>query len=113
MGEPSSPGDSLIREREIRNTHDTHAVAIKANLTAVDSAGVTVARTAGHVPTIISAVFPIFITYGGTIFCVANGAHHYFADVPQGEPEILIYKFITKTENEAKKAKAGICIKYQ
>jgi len=44
--------------REIGHAHDTHAVAIKENITGVDSAGVvsTTTRIVGHIPRRISAV---------------------------------------------------------
>jgi len=85
--ENPNPGDRLICEREIGNLHDTHAVAIKGNITGVDSAGVvsTTTRTVGHIPRMISGVCSIFIRCGGTIFCVVNGARHYSADLPHAK----------------------------
>jgi len=38
--ENPNPGDHFVCEREIGNAHDTNAVAIKGNITGVDSAGV-------------------------------------------------------------------------
>jgi len=106
--ENPNPSNCLVCEREIGNAHDTHAVAIKGNITEVNSAGVvsTTTRIVGHIPRRISAVCSISIRRGGTIFCVVTGARRYSADLPQGGLEIpCLLKFIAKSENEATKAK--------
>ena len=104
--ENPNPSNHLVCETEIDNAHDTHAVAIKGNITEVDSAGVvsTTTRIVGQRR--ISAVCSIFIRHGGTLFCMVTGARRYSADLPQGGLEIpCLLKFIAKSENEATKLK--------
>ena len=57
-----SEDDALVCEREIGNTHDTHAVAIRKDIEGE-------ARTVGHIPRKISSLCSIFIRRGGTICC--------------------------------------------
>ena len=52
--------DELICEREVGNPHDTHAVAIKKDISGV-------LTTVGHTPRKISKVSYVFIRRGGTI----------------------------------------------
>ena len=97
--ESPSPADHLFCQREIRNPHDTHAVAIKGSV-----AGDGTVATVGHVPRKISAICSIFIRHGGTIICVVNGACRYSADLPQGGLEIpCVLKFTAKIQSEAAK----------
>ena len=63
--------------------------------------------TVGHVPRKISAICSIFISSGGTIICVVNGACRYSADLPQGGLEIpCVLKFTAKTQSEAAKTES-------
>ena len=94
-------------KRETENAHDIHAVAIKGNITGVDSAGAvtTTTRIVGHILRKISAVCSIFIRQSGTIFCMVTGACSYSADLPKYGLEIpCLLRFIAKSENEAAKA---------
>ena len=81
--ESLSPTNHLLCQREIRNPHDTHAVAVKENIVGLD--GIT---TVGHVSKKISAICSIFIRRGGTINCVVNDTCRFSADLPQGGLEI-------------------------
>ena len=78
--ESPSPTDHLLCQREIRNPHDIHAVAVKGNIV-----GTT---TVGHVPKKISAICSIFIRRGGTINCIVDGVRRFSTDLPQGGLEI-------------------------
>ena len=77
--------DYLLCEREIRNLHDTHVVAIKGNVGG-DTTGALM--TVGHILRKISVICSIFIRRGGSITCVVNGSRHHSADLPQGGLEI-------------------------
>ena len=62
-------------EREIGNTHDPFAIAIK-EVTPTGNVAV------GHTPRVISSVCSAFICRGGTIVCLVNGARQYLSDLP-------------------------------
>ena len=95
--ESPSPTDNLFCQREIGNPHNTHAVAVKGNVTGDDGTTTIV----GHVPRKLSA---IFIRCGGTINCVVNSTRRYSADLPQGGLEIpCVLNFTAKTQSEAAK----------
>ena len=95
-----SPTDHPLFQREIRNHHDTYAVAITGNITGVDG------TTVRHVSKKISAICSIFIRCGGTINCVVNGAHRFSANLPQGGLEIpCILNFTAKIQAKQLKLK--------
>ena len=93
--------DELICKREVENPHDTHAVAIKKDISGV-------LMTVGHVPRKISKVSPVFIRCGGTI----QGRHRrYLADLVQGGLEIpCILTYTIDDEKEWVKTKHAISI---
>ena len=98
--ESPSPTDNLFCQWEIRNPHDTHAVAIKGNVTGDDGTTTTV----GHVPRKLSAICSIFIRRGDTINYVANDTRCYSVDLPQCGLEIPCgLNFTAKTQSEAAK----------
>jgi len=100
--ESPSPADHLFCQREIRNPHDTYAVAIKGSVT-----GDGTVATVGHVPRKISAICSIFIRRAGSITCVGNGTRHYSSDLPQGGLEIpCVLKFTAKIQSEAAKTES-------
>ena len=66
-------GEALNCYREVGNTYDPCAVAVRKD-----------AVTVGHVPRAISSVCLIFIRRGGIILCRVNGARRYSADLPNG-----------------------------
>lgn len=97
--ESPSTGESLVCEREIGNSHDTHAVAIKKDIDGE-------IKTVGHIPRKISVICSIFIRRGGSILCLVNGARRYSSDLPQGGLEIpCVLKFAARNEKEAAKTK--------
>ena len=76
--------DELICEREIGNPRDTHADAIKKDISGT-------LTTVGHVPRKISKVSSVFIRRGGTIQGRVNGHRRYSADLVLEIPCILTY----------------------
>ena len=91
-------GEDLLCEREIGNSYDTHAVAVKkvidGNLTVV-----------GHIPRRISSICSIFLRRGGTINFTVDGAHQYSSDIPQGGLEIpCVLTFTAQSSIEGNKA---------
>lgn len=97
--ESPADGEVLRCEREVGNSHDTYAVAIKK---LIDGNYVVV----GHVPRKISFICSIFIRRGGTIRCTVNGHRQYSADLPQGGMEIpCILMFTASCSSEAEKTK--------
>ena len=90
-GNPSED-DELICECEVGNAHDTHAVAIRKNISRET-------RTVGHIPRKISSLCSIFIRCGGTICCKVNGHQCYSYDLPQGGLEVpCILTFVMRRE---------------
>ena len=97
-----SRDDELTTEWEPGNAHDTHAVAIRKNIS-----GVLIA--VGHVPKTISRASSIFIRRGNS---VVNGHRRYSADLEKGGLEIsCILTYIIDEENEFTKAKTIFNIK--
>ena len=77
-------GEVLLFEREVRNIHETFAVAVKKD-------GVIV----GHCPQKIFSSCSIFIRRGGSIACQVSASRRYSEDLPQGGlevPCILIFQ---------------------
>ena len=74
-------GEELICAREIGNSYDPMAVAVKKEIH-----GETI--TVGHILKRISALCSIFIRRGGNIKCTVNGSRRYSADLPQGGLEV-------------------------
>ena len=70
-------GEVLNCYREVGNTHDPSAVAVRKD-----------SVTVGHIPRAISSVCSIFIRRGGIILCMVNGSRRYSSDLPQGGLEI-------------------------
>ena len=92
-------GTELPCEREIGNTHNSFATAIK-NVTPTGNV------TVGHTPRVISSVCSVFIHRGGTIVCVVNEARQYSSDLLQGGLEVpCILTFQASNGKEGKKAK--------
>ena len=95
-------GEVLSCERDIGNSHDTFAVAIKNS-----------SEVVSHVPRFFSSICSIFIRRGGEIVCRITGTRRYSADLPQDGMEIpciLIFKSqsikeCSKTEHLIKSAK--------
>ena len=96
--------DELICEREVGNPHDTHAVAIKKDISGV-------LTTVEHVPRKISKVSSIFIRRGGTIQGRVNRHQCYSVDLVQGGLEIpCILTYTIDNEKEWVKMKRIINI---
>ena len=70
-------GEVLNCYREVGNTHNPSAVAVRKD-----------AVTVGYIPRALSSVCLIFIHRGGIILCMVNGSRRYSADLPQGGLEI-------------------------
>ena len=70
-------GEILNCYREVGNTHNPSAVAVRKDAVMV-----------GHIPRAISSVCSIFIRRGGIISCMVNGSRRYSADFLQGGLEI-------------------------
>jgi len=97
--------DELTTEWEPGNAHDTHAVAIRKNISGV-------LTTVGHVPKTISRASSIFIRRGGAIQCMVNGHRHYSVDLEKGGLEIpCILTYIIDDENEFTKTKTTFNVK--
>ena len=97
--ESPADGEVLRCEREVGNSHDTYAVAVKK---LIDGHYVVV----GHVPRKISSICSIFIRRGGTIHGTVNGHRQYSADLPQGGMEIpCVLTFTATCSSEAEKTK--------
>ena len=91
-------GEELECKREIGNSHDMHAVAVRRVIDGEE-------KTVGHVPRRLSAICSLFIRPGGAINCRVNGHRHYSADLPQGGLEIpCILTFVVNNHKEDKKA---------
>ena len=73
----SVEGEILSCMREVGNSHDPMAVAVKKGSNVV-----------GHVPRKISAVCSIFLRRGGTINCRVAGHRRYSSDLEQGGLEV-------------------------
>ena len=92
-------GEELICAREIGNSYDPMAVAVKKEIH-----GETI--TVGHTPKRISALCSIFIRRGGNIKCTVNGSRRYSADLPQGGLKVPRFlTFTAKSLKDADKAK--------
>ena len=93
----------LSCKRDVGNSHNTFAVAIKNS-----------SEVVGHVPRFSSSICSIFIRRGGEIVCRITGTRRYSADLPQGGMEvpcILIFKSqsikeCSKTEHLIKSGKS-------
>ena len=97
--ESPADGEVLRCEREVGNSHDTYAVAIKK---LIDGNYVVV----GHVPRKISSICSIFIRRGGTIRSIVNGHRQYSADLPQGGMEVpCVLMFTAPCSSETEKTK--------
>ena len=91
-------GEELECKREIRNSHDTHTVAVRRMIDGEE-------KTVGHVPRRLSAICSLFIRSGGAINCRVNGHRRYSADLPQGGLKIpCILTFVVNNHKEGKKA---------
>ena len=92
-------GEGLNCYRELGNSHDPYAVAVKKWI------GGEI-RVVGHLPQIISAICSLFIRRGGSILCTVYGSRRYSSDLPQGGLEIPAKVTLTATtKEEATKAK--------
>jgi len=67
--------EQLTCEREVGNSHDPLAVAIKK---LIDGSNTIV----GHVPRCISPLCSVFIRRGGSIVCIVDGPRRYSSDLP-------------------------------
>ena len=70
-------GELLSCERELENTEDRYAVAIKDEDIIIS-----------HVPRKISYLCSVFIRRGGVICCIVNGDRRYSRHLPQGGMEV-------------------------
>jgi len=92
-------GEELNCYRELGNSHDPYAVAVKKSIGGE-------LRVVGHLPRIISAICSLFIRRGGSILCTVSGSRRYSSDLPQGGLEIpAIVTLTASTKEEATKAK--------
>ena len=92
-------GEELNCYRELGNSHNPYAVAVKKWI------GGEI-RVVGHLPRIISAICSLFIRRGGSILCTVSGSRRYSSDLPQGGLEIPAkVTLTTTTKEEATKAK--------
>ena len=69
--------EELSCEREIGNTQDTHAVAMRKTIDGE-------VKTVIHIPCLISSICSIIIRRGGVITCKIQGPCQYSLDLPQG-----------------------------
>ena len=76
MGSSSRRNLSCVRES--RNARDRYAVAVEKNGTVV-----------GHLPRKVSRVCALLLKRGGSILCTVAGRRRYWADLPQGDREVL------------------------
>jgi len=67
--------EQLTCEREVGNSHNPLAVAIKK---LIDGSNTIV----GHVPRHISPLCSVFIRRGGSIVCIVDGPRRYSSDLP-------------------------------
>ena len=86
-------GEELTCCRELRNSHDPYAVAVKKRIGGEE-------RVVGHVPRRISAICSLVVRRGGTILCTVAGSRRYSADLPQGGLEIPAKLTLTATSRE-------------
>ena len=92
-------GEELPCYRELGNSHDPYAVAVK-NFFAGEQ------KVVGHVPRRISAICSLFIRRGGDIRCQVTGDRRYSSDLLQGGLEIPAVLFFTAAKKmRAKKPK--------
>ena len=91
-------GEELTCSRELGNSHDPYAIAVKKMIGREE-------RVVGHVPRQISAICSLFMRRGGNIRCQVTGDKRCSADLPQGGLEIsAILIFIAAKDNEGQKA---------
>ena len=92
-------GEELPCYRELGNSHDPYAVAVKKFIAGEQ-------KVVGHVPRRISAICSLFIRRGGDIRCQVTGDRRYSSDLLQGGFEIPVVLFFTAAKiNEGQKAK--------
>ena len=75
-------GEELPCEREIGNSSDPIAVAVRKRLDGGED------NIVGHLPCRISPLCSAFIRRGGTIKCIVDGHRRHSEDLPQGGLEV-------------------------
>jgi len=93
-----SLGEELTCSREVENTQDPFAVAVKRRTTIV-----------GHVPRRISAACALFIERKGTITCKITGSRCFSADLPQGGLEVPCTYTFSGDSKDVAKIKKLVC----
>ena len=91
-------GEELPCYRELGNSHDPYAVAVKKFIAGEQ-------KVVGHVPRCISAICSLFIRRGGDIRCQVSGDRRYSSDLLQGGLEIPAVLFFTATKKEERPKK--------
>ena len=67
----------MVCEREVGNSYDPQAVAVKKEIDGE-------LQIVGHVPRTISSCCSSFIRWGGSIKCSVTGSRRYSSDLPKG-----------------------------
>ena len=88
----AATGEVLICERELHNSRDRYAVAVKRMGTII-----------GHLPRKLSRVCSLFLRRGGTIDCTVTGWRRYSADLPEGGLEVPCSLLFKATPKEIQK----------
>ena len=92
-------GEVLLCAREIGNSCDSQAVAVKKEIDHM-------LQVVGHVPRRTSSICSIFIRRGGIISCTITGYRRYSSDLPQGGLEVPCkLTFTTRILEESSKTK--------
>ena len=75
------PGEELLCQREVGNSHNVLFVAVLKEIGRENT-------VIGHVPRKISALCNIFIHQGGSNLCMVDSGRRYSADLPQGRLKV-------------------------
>ena len=86
-------GEELPCYRELGNSHDPYAVAVKKFIAGEQ-------KVVGHIPRRISAICSLFIRTGGDIHCQVSGDRRYSSDLLQGGLEIPAVLFFTAAKRD-------------
>ena len=89
-----SIGEVLQCEKEVENSHDLYAVAVKKQDSIV-----------GHVPFNISTLCHLFLSRVGIITCTVSGLRKYLDDLPQDGLEVLYLLMFQGDKSSIEKVK--------
>ena len=91
-------GEELECDRELGNSCDRYAVAVKRS-------GVVI----GHLPRKVSRVCSLFLRRGSVILCKVTGGRRYSGDLAQGGLGIPCFLLFKHKPNELQKLKKLLC----